>query len=112
MKRRTLTAILLAMCLVLCLMFAACGGNETDNSSQGGSSEGSQAQSLPNTGSSEDNAVSSSESEGNSTEDDDPRAMVYKSYVEFMNQKDETPLSYEEWLQTVKGEDGITPHSG
>ncbi len=112
MKRRTLTAILLAMCLVLCLMFTACGGNETDNGSQGGSSEGSQAQSLPNTGSSEDNAVSSSESEGNSTEDDDPRAMVYKSYVEFMNQKDETPLSYEEWLQTVKGEDGITPHIG
>ena len=119
--KKTLFTILLALCLSLCLVFTSCDEIDTDNGNQNGSGEQSggtgssisgETSNVPSTGSNEDVTTSSSENEDNETQDDDPRAMVYRSYVSFMNEKNETPLSYEEWLETVKGEDGVTPHIG
>ena len=31
---------------------------------------------------------------------------VYNTYVSYSKEKGETPLSYEEWLKTIKGEKG------
>ena len=119
--KKALFTILLALCLSLCLVFTSCSGLDTDNGNQNGSGEQSggtgssisgETSNVPSTGSNEDVTTSSSGREDNGVQDDDPRAMVYKSYVSFMNEKNETPLSYEEWLETVKGEDGVTPHIG
>ena len=110
MKRKTLLTVLLALSLTLCLMFTACGGNNGGN--QDGSSEQSKAEGASSASTGENGDGTASSNEDNGPQGNDPRAVVYRSYVAFMNQKNETPLSYEEWLATVKGKDGETPYIG
>ncbi len=45
-----------------------------------------------------------------SAEKKDPQIYaVYKAYADYAQNNNETPLSYEEWLKSIRGERGITP---
>ena len=104
--KRKLLAILLSLFVCLCFVLASCVDDGDGNST---------GTTAPVTSTTQGGGVDSTSGTANSTNNevnDNPRLAVYESYVAFMNSNDDTPLSYEEWLETIKGADGETPHIG
>ena len=101
MKNRITAFLVLIALLVSMFSFVGCGESEsTDNG-------------LDNSGSL-DNAGGSGEDEGKDEKDKTEAEIrkVYSLYVENSKRNNITPKSYEDWLESIKGEDGkdgITP---
>ena len=91
--KKLLTA--LAVALIVCLALTVVSACKTVGKKADGSS------------SSADQSYGSGEEQGDNTQ----TAMedIYHSYVRFATEKGEEPLSYEQWLESIRGEDGVTP---
>ena len=97
---KKLLLLILVIVMGLCLTFAvACGNNGGSNGGVSGDVNGGNTDDDDNTG----DSGSGSEEEN---EQDAQILAVYNLYVANAEQAGQTPLTYEEWLASIKGEKG------
>ncbi len=112
MKRFLMLLLAMMMAFSMAFCFTACGEDEDDGSGDSGSGDtGSGDSGSGDTGSGDSGSGDSGSGDtgsGDRDEDDgvDEIRSIYNSYVVAVTARGETPLSYEEWLATVKGDKG------
>ncbi len=86
------------------------GASSSSGTTSGGTSSGTWIDSSAKTSSSTSTGTSAKTSSWYSSEDssepDDEFHAIYRLYVKSMEEQGKTPLSYEDWLATVRGEQG------
>ncbi len=111
MKKQVLIFMIIACILVSSVLFASCGVIKAPTGTTAPTETGSTDE-VPN----ESIDDSTDDSTGESiTELQEKQQALYAQYIAYTEAIGETPMSYAEWLESIKGEDGIdglTPFIG
>jgi len=107
MKKLLLILLSLMLSVTLALGLSSCADDGEGDGDGNGSSDGTSDSGSADSGDGEGGGSADSGDEG----EEEIRA-IYESYVIAVTASGETPLSYDEWLKTVKGDKGDTGAPG